>query len=152
MEPLDDSAGYCFPTVRTLVCGSMRLTWNQLVKLSQVFPNLEELRAPSNNIRCLDTPVTNIFSQLKILDLEDNEIVEWKEVCKLAAIPSLEHLIIENIRLKGIKFQKCPNQGLNIFENLRKLALSNNLINDVSMNQKSGNKKLRNKISVGINW
>lgn len=109
----------------------MRLTWNEIIKLSQVFPNIQELRAPSNSIRCLDTPLQNNFKHLRILDLEDNEIVEWNEVCKLSAIPALEHLIIDNIRLRSIKFKKCNNQGLDIFENLRKLALSNNLISDV---------------------
>lgn len=131
LQPQKTSVDYCFPTVKTLVCGSMRLTWDDLVKLSDVFPNLEELRVPSNNITSLNTPISNNFKKLKILDLEDNEIIEWAEVCKLSVIPSLEQLIVDNIRLKCIKFEKCNNQGLKIFENLKKMSLSNNLIDNV---------------------
>lgn len=133
LEPLDESIDYCFPAMKTLICGSMRLRWNQIVRLSKIFPNIQELRVPSNCIKSLDTPLQNNFKQLKILDLEGNEIIEWEEICKLSAIPNLEHLIIENIKLRSIRFKKCANQSLDMFENLRKLVLSNNLINDVHL-------------------
>lgn len=135
LQPLDEAVDYCFPNLKTLVCGSMRLTWNDLIKLSRVFPNLEELRVPSNNITNLDTPTDNHFKNLKILALENNEINEWSEVCKLSQIPTLQHLLIDYIRLKSIKFEKCHNQSLKIFENLKKLAISNNFINDASYTQ-----------------
>lgn len=131
----DDYSSYCFPQLKTLVCGSMRLTWNDIVQLSQIFPKLEELRVPSNSISNLDTPEMNNFQCLKILDLEGNDISNWEEICKLSVIPSLEHLIIENIGLKSIRFEKCENQRLEIFKNLRRLAISNNFISDVCYNQ-----------------
>lgn len=150
LEPVNNCINCCFPTVKTLICGSMRLTWSEIVKLSEAFPNLEELRVPSNNISCLDTPVDNNFKQLKVMDLEDNNIEEWEEICKLSVIPTLEHLIIENVRLKSIRFRKCENQGLDIFENLRRLALSNNLISDVRFCYADDLQNLSGCIAVGI--
>lgn len=111
----------------------MKLQWEDILKLSSVFPNLEELRAISNNIEHLDTPTENSFTNLQILDLENNNIKDWSEICKLSAIPMVNHLILDNIQLKSIKFGKCNNQSLDFFKNVRRLALSNNLINDVSI-------------------
>lgn len=131
LQPLEKLPDDSFPTLKSLICGSMRLTWGELIKLSIVFPNLRELRAPNNTITHLNTPLENNFNSLKILDLEGNTIVEWTEICKLAVIPSLEQIILDNIQLKNIRFEKCKNQSLDFFSNLKKLSLSNNLINDV---------------------
>lgn len=109
----------------------MQLTWNDILKLSYVFPKLEELRAPLNSIRHLDTPLDNNFKDLKILDLESNAIEEWEEICKLGIMKSLEYLIIENTGIKEIKFKDCKNQELDIFVHLRRLVITNNRINDV---------------------
>lgn len=131
LQPLEQTINYRFPTVKTLVCGAMHLIWDDLIKLSQVFPNLEELRVPSNKITTLSTPASNNFKNLKILALEGNAIVEWSEVCKLSVLTNLQQLNLDNTRLSCIRFEKCNNQSLKMFESLKKIALSNNLINDV---------------------
>lgn len=123
---------YCFPSVKTLICGCMKLDWQDIVKLSCVFPNVEELRAITNNIECLDISVENNFKSLKLVDLENNNIKEWSEICKLSVIPTLKHLVLDNIQLRSINFTKCENQKLDFFTNVNRLAISNNLIEDVS--------------------
>lgn len=123
---------YCYPSLKTLICGVMKLNWQDIIKLSYVFPNIEELRAITNNIRCLDTPAENNFKNLQLLDIENNDIKEWSEICKLSVIPTLQHLVLDNIRLTSIRFKKCENQRLDFFTNINRLAISNNLINDVS--------------------
>ncbi|KRT78354.1 hypothetical protein AMK59_6524 [Oryctes borbonicus] len=124
----EDLSSYNFPSVQILICGTLGLTWRDMLKLSHVFPNLEELRVPNNKIKHLDTPIENDFKNLKVLDLENNLIEDWNEILKLRVITNLEQLSIENIGLKIIRFSETPNS--NIFPNLKKLILTNNLLND----------------------
>lgn len=127
----EDISRHCFDSVQILICGFLNLTWSEMLKLSHVFPNLEELRLPNNKIDKLDTPLENNFKSLKVLDLENNPIGDWNEILKLRAIPTLEQLSIENIGLKSIRFEE--NSKTNLFLNLKKLILTNNLLNDVSI-------------------
>lgn len=98
--------------------------------MSHVFPSLEELRVPNNNIQNLDTPENNSFRNLKVLDLENNPIENWNEILKLRTITALEQLSVENIGLKTIGFEGTSKT--NIFTNIRKLVLTSNQLNDVS--------------------
>ncbi|KAI4470929.1 tubulin-specific chaperone e [Holotrichia oblita] len=124
----DDLSAHRFDSVEILICGFLNLTWFEMLKLSHVFPNLEELRLPNNRIEKLDTPVENNFKNLKVLDLENNPIGDWDEILKLRVIPTLEQLSIENIGLKNVKFEE--NSKTTAFPNLKKLILTNNLLND----------------------
>lgn len=127
----EDCDKYLFPNLRTLICGAMKLTWDDIIKLSAIFPGIEELRAISNEITHLDTPPENNFKNVRILDLEGNAIREWSEICKLGVMPNLQHMILENIQISNIKFENCGGQQLPIFQNVLRLALSNNLIDNV---------------------
>lgn len=118
---------YNFPNLKVLICGSMQLNWDAVLKLSKVFTNIEELRAPHNEITCLDTNQDE-FLQMKLLDLEGNNIQDWNEACKLTIISTIEHLNLENIGIRKIKFDGC-----NIFRNLKKLVISENYIDNVSL-------------------
>lgn len=104
----------------------MRLKWDTVKKLGQIFLNLEELRVPHNKINVIECCKNNFLS-LKLLDLEDNKLNDWKEVCKLSSIDTLEHLNLENTGIKNIRFE-CRD----IFKNLKKMVISHNLIEDVS--------------------
>lgn len=105
----------------------MKLNWSNILQLEKVFPNIEELRAPVNNIHYLNTQFDE-FKNLKLLDLEGNQIKEWSEISKLSVITSLEHLNLENTGIETIQFDDT-----NIFRNLKKLIISQNFINDVSL-------------------
>lgn len=121
---------YKYTSIRILIGGSLNLSWSDILKLSHVFPNLEELRVPNNNVKRLDTPVDNNFKSLMVLDLENNPIGEWNEILKLQVMVNLEQLSLENTGLKHIKFEESPQTTA--FANLKKLVLTNNLLNDVS--------------------
>ncbi|KAJ8954012.1 hypothetical protein NQ318_004303 [Aromia moschata] len=82
----------------------MRLNWDDINKISNVFPNIEELRAPYNNITDLTTPKHHSLPKLRVLDLEGNDIKYWSEVNKLSVVASLEHLMLENTKLENIYF------------------------------------------------
>lgn len=120
---------YRFPNIRTLICGSMELTWNDVLKIVSVFPNIEEFRVPNNHITNLS--LVDNFQDLKLLDLEGNLIGSWDEVCKLRTALNLEQLNIENIGISSIRFSETVPK-VSIFRSLRKLCIVNNLINDVS--------------------
>jgi len=120
----EDYHKYLFPNLKVLICGMMQLTCSDVLQLSKVFPNVEELRVPHNNIDTLDTTFKD-FMELKLLDLEGNQIHKWDEICKLVVITSLEQINLENTGISKIKFD-----GSNIFQNLKKIIISNNGIND----------------------
>lgn len=108
----------------------MNITWEDVNKVSSVFPNIEELRVPYNNITNLTTPNHHNLKRLKVLDLEGNNIKQWSEVNKLSVIPSLEHMMLENTKLENISFDS--NLVLiSDFPNLGKLNINNNLIKEV---------------------
>ncbi|CAG9821842.1 unnamed protein product [Phaedon cochleariae] len=118
---------YTFPNISILVCGYMNLTWQDINKLSKIFPNVEELRVPFNNISDLSTPSDHNFIKLKYLDLEGNDIKLWSEIEKLSVIKELDHLTIENIGLNEICFKE-NSIPINEFKNLRNLNISHNTI------------------------
>ncbi|KAG5892920.1 hypothetical protein JTB14_006235 [Gonioctena quinquepunctata] len=120
---------YTFPNISILICGHMRLTWEDVLKISTVFPNIQELRVPFNQITDISIPPVHNFKKLLYLDLEGNCIQHWTRIENLAVIQSLEHLSIEDTKLENIKFadDSVPIEG---FSNLAQLNLNNNLISE----------------------
>ncbi|CAH0546050.1 unnamed protein product [Brassicogethes aeneus] len=115
---------YSFPNIKTLICGYMNLKWSDILKLSIVFPNVEELRVPYNEITALSVPLRHNFKKLKTLDLEGNSIGDWSEIMKLSVISNLQQLNLENIKLKEILF----DENLEVYPNFTKINISNNVI------------------------
>lgn len=126
----ENIADYNVPSVETLICTTMHLTWNEILRITLAFPNVKELRVPFNNLKKLDTSPEMLLN-LKVLDIEDNEIVEWSEICKLSVLENLEELYVGNVGLKEIEFIGDEFK-VDTFSKLKKLAISNNLINNVS--------------------
>lgn len=118
-----------FPNLKTLICGSMELTWGDIVAVIPLFPAVEELRVPHNKIDTITT-VRGLFEHLNLLDIEGNQLGNWREICKLTEAPKLEHLVIENIGLQSIEFEGDEGR-VPILSNLRKLCISNNNLNEV---------------------
>ncbi|RZB39893.1 hypothetical protein BDFB_013922 [Asbolus verrucosus] len=106
----------------------MELSWDCVLKITQIFPNLEEFRAPHNKIERL-TSIEGHFLNLKLLDIEGNKIEKWSEVCKLGSAPRLEQLNLENIGLSSIEF-KGDELKVSAFSALKKLCIVNNLLNE----------------------
>lgn len=126
-----DNCDEQFPNITVLICGKMQLNWSNVLKLSKIFPNVEELRVPHNSITSIEIEEENSFSNLQLLDLENNLIEEWSEILKLCHIPLLNHLILENIGLKSIYFPPDCDMEQN-FCNLSRLMLTENKIESVS--------------------
>ncbi|XP_057662941.1 tubulin-specific chaperone E [Diorhabda carinulata] len=120
---------YVFPNITVLICGSMNLNFDDINILSTVFPNIQELRVPYNQITRLTVRSDHNFRKLKYLDLEGNDIKYWKEINNLAFMKNLEHLTIENIKLESIKFEENVIP-INSFRKLETLNINNNFINE----------------------
>ncbi|KAK9876763.1 hypothetical protein WA026_015004 [Henosepilachna vigintioctopunctata] len=119
---------YCFPNVETLICTSMNLTWEDILEISVAFPGIQELRVPLNSIQCLNTP-PNVLQSLRILDIDENNIEKWSEICKLCILENLEELFIGNTGLRKIEFAGTAKK-VNIFGKLKKLSISYNQIDN----------------------
>ncbi|XP_017782115.1 PREDICTED: tubulin-specific chaperone E [Nicrophorus vespilloides] len=116
-----------YESVTTLICGSMKLNWEGLLKMTRHFPNLEEFIAPKNNVMNLDIGDSDL-QKLKILHIDQNDIGSWSEICKLGHLPDLELLNVESTGIKEIRF---PEEGKSkLFRNLKMLYLKENFIND----------------------
>ncbi|KAJ8974188.1 hypothetical protein NQ317_004867 [Molorchus minor] len=123
----DNYREYIFPNITVLICGYMGLNWEDVKRISNIFPNIEELRAPYNNITDLSTPEHHSLLKLQVLDLEGNDIRYWSQVNKLSVIPTLEQLIMENTKLENIHFES-KSVPVEDFPKLSKLNISENLI------------------------
>lgn len=111
----------------------MKLSWNDVLQLSQIFPSMEEFRIQYNLITHIDIPNEHYFQSLKVFDLEGNNIQNWEEINKLGIVKNLEQLIVSNIGIKNIQFPPCElEEKLNIFTNLKQLVISDNFIDNVS--------------------
>lgn len=132
MQFPDNTENIVFPSLTTLICGQMKLNWADILKLSAIFPVLEELRTPDNLITELEIP-ENCFVKLKVLDLTGNKINNWDEINKLGVLCNLEQLIVSNIGIRDIRFPDCEiGSKIELFVQLKQLVISENLIDNVS--------------------
>ena len=126
----EDLSEFKFSHLKTLVCGSMRLIWSDLLRISKVFPCLEKLTTPFNDITHIHVPNDHNFRHLKYLDVEGNSINEWKYVLNLSVIETLEHINLDNVGLKKVWFNESDKTTY--LPCLKKLVLNNNIIDNVS--------------------
>lgn len=141
-------------TLKTLVLNCCRLTWEQVNKLKDSIPQIEELHLAGNLIGLLEPVGTadageaasshrglvHGFESLRLLNLEDNKIDSWEEVMRLAALQSLKQLhlsgnSISKIGFSGLEATSVPTSSELIkggvgFEKLETLLLANNRLSD----------------------
>ncbi|KAJ1537203.1 hypothetical protein HK096_002479 [Nowakowskiella sp. JEL0078] len=147
---LTDNSLYCagFEKLRVLVLNHTNTLWNDIRGIGSWCCNLEELHVGFNNLTSLRGSKVNAttirsdfiypdeFPNLKILNLESNNLTSWKEIEFLAYIPNLTTLFLTNNKLSTIddpsKIPILQDQSLSLipFLKLQTLQLSENLIND----------------------
>ncbi|RRT82370.1 hypothetical protein BHE74_00024092 [Ensete ventricosum] len=134
-------------SIRVLVLNNCGITWNQVEKLKESLPAIEELHLMANNLSMIG-PASSSYAQgfdsLRILNLEENCIESWDEILKLSYLRSLEQLHLNRNRLKHISYpldhqrpelpSDCDMQDSVIrpFENLQCLLLGSNEIDDLA--------------------
>ena len=111
--------------LKHLVLGRMLYsgyTWSQVLLLTGNMPCLTTLQLHGNNLSSLGQLPDGAFQTLEELDLDDNQLSDWREVEVLGSLPNLAHLRLNCNRLDTL----AP--GPNSFPSLRTLQLSGNLI------------------------
>lgn len=111
-----------FSNLTQLQMSHMDYTWGTIVQASAMWPRIEVLAVPNNNIKCLEFMDSDVFNQLRVLNLEGNHIEYWEEVNKLGQLPNLEQLSLYGCGLRNIQVKEKS------FSRLSKLSLSNNRI------------------------
>ncbi|XP_057433128.1 tubulin-folding cofactor E [Lotus japonicus] len=128
-------------SIRVLVLNNTGVDWEQVELLRQPLMAIEELHIMGNNISRI-LPMTSSmvqgFDSLRLLNLEDNCIAEWKEIMKLSQLRCLEQLYLNKNCLSSLFYPdnyslyesevKCCKP----FQNLRCLLLGDNNISDLA--------------------
>lgn len=111
------------PSLKTLVLNGCGVTWSQAVVLASGLPNLQGLHLCGNNLSTLGGlgESENIFSNLEILDLEDNQLSDWSDIATtLQNLPKFASLLLSGNNLTTVL---APGLG---FAALEHLMLGNN--------------------------
>lgn len=122
--------------IRVLVLNNARISWSQVEIIKHSLPEIEELHLMGNQISTIKlTSSSNVqgFDSLKLLNLEDNCIVDWNEVLKLSCLKSLEQLYLNKNKLSCIFYPDDNNlhdKSFLPFQNLQCLLLGSNKIED----------------------
>lgn len=121
-----------FSSLEHIVLGRINYTWEEVLKCSEFFLNIQILQIPFNRIEILKPPPDKIFTRLTWLDLEGNRIRSWDEINKLGRVKSLELLNLTNCGIEKIHIpcsETCSTSS-DLFENLQNLILNENKIAD----------------------
>lgn len=106
-----------------LALNNMRLTMSSVIPIISQFPQLQELHLFKNFCNDLNVPI-ELLSNLKLLNLEDNNITSWQSIsdqCK--HLPCLDKIIINSNPIRHIQYDGG-------FENLSALSVENCDLND----------------------
>ncbi|XP_054281832.1 tubulin-specific chaperone E [Macrosteles quadrilineatus] len=112
-----------FRSLSHLVLGNMDYTWEEICTCSKMWPQIESLQVPFNNITTICLP-ENTLVNLTNLDLEGNPIMEWKEINQLGKLDRLGTLNLSSLGLTDISLPESQS----LFKTLHCLLISDNKI------------------------
>lgn len=113
---------FAFKNLIHLTMSRMGYTWKDVIQCAFMYPQVQCLSVPNNQITHLEFMNNDLFCELKELNLEGNNILLWEEINKLGNLPNLEILSLHGTGLKNIQVKE------NSFRKLTKLNISNNQI------------------------
>ncbi|XP_051050691.1 tubulin-specific chaperone E [Phodopus roborovskii] len=121
-----------FSNLKILVLNKMGITWAEVLRCAPSWPVLEELYLKSNNISISERPM-NVLQKMRLLNLSSNPAIDESQLCLIAYLPRLEHLLISDIGLSSIHF---PDAGIgcktSMFPSLQYLVVNDNQISEWS--------------------
>ncbi|KAF5936840.1 hypothetical protein HYC85_024346 [Camellia sinensis] len=133
--------------IHILVLNHTGVNWEQVEILEQSLPVIEELHLMGNKIREITRTSSNTvqgFNSLRLLNLEDNCIADWKEILKLSQLRSLLQLHLNKNSLNRIWYPdydtildhlngcESVENSYRPFQNLHCLLLGGNNIEDLA--------------------
>ncbi|KAI8985852.1 hypothetical protein BDB01DRAFT_786539 [Pilobolus umbonatus] len=117
--------GLCFTHISTMALNQSLITWEDIEALTPSLPQLKDLQLGGNGITKLSS-IT--LDNLECLNLEMNDISDWKEVGKLRSLPKLRTLYLNDNKLTSV--QSPPTNDS--FMNLQYLRIENNQVDSLS--------------------
>jgi hypothetical protein len=125
--------------LRILILNKCYIDLDQLQYLLEKLSNLDELHLCSNNYKHIDFDKNFRMHSLTILYLNNNQLYDWDEVCKLGiAFPNLDTLVISDNNIADFSNkQKSFDENIVLttsesFKNLQQLIVNKIFINDWS--------------------
>lgn len=115
------------PVVHLVLNNMLVYSWMDLLTCCTMFPELRNLQVAFNKLDVLGPIPCGLFDCLEELDIGQNPVSSWEEVCYLGSLPRLESLNANSCCLKRITFpatsvaDKTP-----LFPHLKRLMLANN--------------------------
>ncbi|CAF4945171.1 unnamed protein product [Pieris macdunnoughi] len=103
--------------------------WFDLLALSHLWPNINEIIAAYNRIKEI-TPPDVTLRTLSVLRLDGNPIDSWEEIIHLGRLRKLNVLSLNDCLIESIRFNNDPGNAKDLFENLEVLFLNRNRIRD----------------------
>lgn len=103
--------------------------WADIVSLSHLWPNINEIIAAYNRIKTITAPSVTLRT-LTTLRLDGNPLDSWYEVMNLGHLKNLKVLSLNDCQIVDIRFNDDSNNKIDVFENLEVLFLNRNKIND----------------------
>ncbi|XP_055354142.1 tubulin-specific chaperone E-like [Paramacrobiotus metropolitanus] len=119
--------------VKKLVLRKNVLVWEDVIRISEMFPRLEELYLSENCIHSCGNPavVGNNFSTLKLIDLDSQSppIADWNALDPLGRCVSLESLQLSGNNIGEISFSgTSAGSKTDLFSNLTHLTIKLNAL------------------------
>ncbi|XP_066906303.1 tubulin-specific chaperone E [Halyomorpha halys] len=115
-----------FSNLEFLVLSKVEYSWEDILNCAVMWPNIERFQISFNKITSLSIPPSGILQNLKILNIEGNNISHWSEIEKLGTLPRLEILNASNTGITHISLA-TPNT---LFASLKYILISGNFINN----------------------
>ncbi|XP_023938324.2 tubulin-specific chaperone E [Bicyclus anynana] len=103
--------------------------WSDILALSHLWPNINEIIAAFNRIKTINAPDVTL-NTLAVLRLDGNPIESWYEVMNLGRLKNLKVLSLNDCHIEHIRFNENGYGKLDIFESLEVMFLNRNRIND----------------------
>ncbi|XP_063861606.1 tubulin-specific chaperone E-like isoform X3 [Scylla paramamosain] len=102
-------------------------SWMDLLTCCTMFPELRNLQVAFNKLDVLGPIPCGVFDCLEELDIGENPISSWEEICHLGSLPRLESLNANSCCLKRITFPSTSaTDKTPLFPHLERLMLANN--------------------------
>ncbi|XP_055628093.1 tubulin-specific chaperone E [Toxorhynchites rutilus septentrionalis] len=136
MSPTDEEISYLvtkFHNLKKLILKNCALSsWADIVRLARMWPSLENLSLENNELGMItEENYEFALTQLRSLDLQDNNISDETSIYALGSLPGLMELSLNANGIQRIVFPDCPHtEKAARFSGLRTLYLRENPIFD----------------------
>ncbi|XP_064597374.1 uncharacterized protein LOC135463851 [Liolophura sinensis] len=99
-------------SVEDLVLNRTEMTWEEVLSLAQLTPNLKELHICDNGYQTISDGNLQALESIETLRLNNNNIQEWAEFWKLRHLPQLQSLILSGNPVEVVFYDQSSDSTL----------------------------------------